>query len=345
MLQSAYSERASPTIQKAVEDMLSRWRPFSETAQPFDLYAELIRTTTTIIGKVVLDIDLLDLTDRLSTAVANGLERAQRREMSLIPLPLWIPTKNNRLATAATATFKDIIHSQIRKHTNQDVGGSDILRVLMHAGDENGSRMTEEQIANQALTLLVAGHTTTATALSWLFYLLARNPRAQDKAAEEAINLSPEDSLHAQQLPVLKHVTACFYEALRLYPPSWLLHREALADDVIAGYKVKAGDGILICPFLLHRHPSVWSKPDEFEPDRFEPGKLGKNASLAFIPFGAGPRFCIGNHLAVLEARAIIAAVLRKYKINLVGNKIVEPYAAITLQPRGGVNVGIQPRG
>ena len=204
--------------------------------------------------------------------------------------------------------------------------------------------MTERQISDQALTLLVAGHTTTATALSWLFYLLAMNPHAQDRAANEVSNLLQEGSLRAPQLERLKYVTACLYETLRLYPPSWLLHREALADDVIGDYTIRAGNAVLICPFLLHRHPSIWSEPDKFDPGRFEPGKLGGEARFAYIPFGAGPRFCIGSHLAILEARAIVAAVLRKYKINLAADKIVDPYAAITLQPRGGINVIIQAR-
>ena len=211
----------------------------------------------------------------------------------------------------------------------------DFLQMLIDARDkETGSPMTEKELIDEAMTLIVAGHETTASGLNWTWYLLSQNPEAEkllhaeiDAAAEKA-----EPSLSdMEQLAYTKNVVD---EALRMYPPGWLLSRRTIAADVLSGYEVPPGTDVLLCPYLLHRHPRYWKEPEAFRPERFDAAHEAERPRFAYMPFAAGPRHCIGESLALYEMYMHLYKVARRYRLTYVPDKPLELEAQINLRTR-----------
>ena len=264
----------------------------------------------------------IDVVERSTTVV---MKHTWRRLERIVDAPLWLPTPGNLRFRAAKRRLDGIVYRLIAER--RGTGGAaknDLLALLLKARDETtGGGMSEEQLHNETITLLLAGHETTANALSWTWYLLSQNPKWRQHAQDEVSGLLGQRPVTAEDLPRLDLVTRVFQESMRLYPPIWIMERRVLEDDVIGNYHIPAGSSLEISPFVTHRHPEFWENPEAFDPDRFTPQRSAGRHPYACLPFGGGQRLCIGGHLAMLEARVIVsrvpAAVLARTRAQLGG--------------------------
>jgi cytochrome P450 len=194
-------------------------------------------------------------------------------------------------------------------------------------------------VRDEVMTLLFAGHETTATALTWACYLLAVNPQHQDQVRTEVSGLGTPG---AEDLPRLTYTRMVLEETLRLFPPAWSFGRKAIRDDEVGGYGIPAGSLVWVCPFVTHRDPRFWERPETFEPERFTPERAASRHRLAYFPFASGPRMCIGAHFAMTVAQLTLASIARRYRLRLAPGSSVEPEALITLRPRGSVDLMLE---
>ena len=217
--------------------------------------------------------------------------------------------------------------------------------MLLSARDEEtGEAMTDEQLRVEVTTFLLAGQETTSLALTWTWYLLSQHAGAQRRLEEEidaVLNGRPPEGADLANLPYTRMVID---EALRLYPPAWGFSRQALGDDELGGFHLPRGWLAFVVPYVLHRLPAFWQDPDVFDPDRFIPERSADRPKFVYIPFGAGPRQCIGNHFALIEAQLIVATLAQRYRLQLVPRHRVEPWPLITLRPRFGMPMIIERR-
>ena len=197
--------------------------------------------------------------------------------------------------------------------------------------------MSDRQIRDEVITLLLAGHETTAVALSWTWYLLAQHQECEQRLHAEVDAVLGGRLPTVENLPNLPYCHMVLEEALRLYPPAWSFSRNALADDELGGYHISAGSTVLLCPYTTHRHPAFWEQPEVFDPLRFTPERVAARPHYAYFPFGGGPRLCIGTAFAMMEAQLILATVAQRYRLCLGTDVRVEPEPLITLRPRGGL--------
>jgi cytochrome P450 len=221
----------------------------------------------------------------------------------------------------------------------------DVLDMLLAARDEtDGAGMSDQQLRDEVLTLLTAGHETVGAALSWAWYLLGGRPEVQEALHDEAAGVLGGQTPTAADLPRLPLATAVFEESMRLYPPAWGLAREAVEADEIGGYPVPRRALIMLSQWITHRHPACWDDPDRFDPSRFLPPHAEGRPKFAYFPFGGGPRMCIGNHFALVEGPLVLAALAQRFRLELAPGQDVVPDPTFTLRPRNGVRVVVRRR-
>jgi cytochrome P450 len=204
--------------------------------------------------------------------------------------------------------------------------------------------MNEKQIRDEVVTLFLAGHETTALTLSWTFYLLSQNPAVDARLAAELAQALGERSPTVDDLPRLRFAETVVMESMRLYPPAYVVGREALADCTLGGYRVPAGTTVFMSPYLMHRDPRYFEDPQSFLPERWEGDRVKRLPRFAYFPFGGGPRVCIGNQFAMMEAALLLATIARKFRLRLVSGHPVTPFPSITLRPQHGVRVELEER-
>ena len=221
----------------------------------------------------------------------------------------------------------------------------DLLSLLLAAQDEEtGVGMTDEQVKDEALTLLTAGHETVGAALSWTWYLLGQHPQVQEDLYDEVRGKLGGRSPTLDDLPDLPLTRAVFEEALRLYPPAWGQPREAIQPDEINGFPIPAKAIVTVSQWITHRHPDFWDEPEQFKPERFLPGQAASRHKFAYFPFGGGPRVCIGNTFALMEGPLVLATIVQRFRVELVPGQTVVPDPTFTLRPKYGVKVLLWPR-
>jgi cytochrome P450 len=195
------------------------------------------------------------------------------------------------------------------------------------------------------MTMFLAGHETTATALAWAFYLLDRHPEVLAKATDEIVSVVGARAPAFEDLPRLVYTRRVWDEVLRLYPPFWRISRQAIDEDVVAGFRIPAGCAVLLSPYLTHRHPTFWPEAERFDPDRFLPEAAAARPRFAYFPYGGGPRICIGNAFANMEALIVLATVLPRYRLRLGPGHEVTTEPRVSLRPRGGLPMTVEPLG
>jgi len=328
-------------IVQATDRMLDRWQANAQTGQPLDVKSEMMRLTCTIIARVLLGADLSADIDDIERCTTIVMAQTWRRLERIVDVPAWLPTPGNLRFRPAKRRLDDIVHRLIAERRG-GTAKDDLLALLLKARDDaSGRGMSDEQLHNETLTLLLAGHETTANALSWNWYLLARNPTWRQAARDEVVGIAGQRALAAEELSRLDLVTRVFQEAMRLYPPIWIMERRVLEDDMIGGYDMPAGSSLEISPYVTHRHPDFWENAETFDPDRFTPQRVAGRPAYAYLPFGGGQRLCIGSHLAMLEARVILSRVLQRYRLELAPNCVVEPMPGITLRIRNRLMMSV----
>jgi cytochrome P450 len=267
-------------------------------------------------------------------------------EFNLSTLMPWLPTPGNRRFRAAACELRGLVLDIIaqRRRENRDYG--DLLSMLLAVRDEEtGEGMNDEQLRDEVLTLILAGHETTATALSWTWYLLGQHPEVEAKLHAELDAVLDGRAPTMSDLANLNYTGMVIDEAMRFYPPVWAIGRAAIDDDEIMGYRIPKGSNLLLSQYHAHRHPSFWENPERFEPERFAAERAGGRPRYAYFPFGGGPRMCIGNIFALTEAQLVLATVAPRYRLRLDASHRVEPNPLVTLRPRNGVKVLLERRG
>jgi cytochrome P450 len=225
-----------------------------------------------------------------------------------------------------------------------DDGPADLLTMLMTARvEDSGEGMSDRQLRDEVMTLLIAGHDSTSQALCWTFHLLATHPACEAEARAEVQAVLGDRPAGFADLGRLEYLTMCINEALRLYPTAWLMSRTPIKDDTIGGYQVRAGSVLLMSPFVTHRHPDVWPDPERFDPERFRPGRADDRTRYAFWPFGGGPRQCIGNQFSIFESLVVLSRVLQRFRMTVVPGQRIELEPMITIRPRYGIKVRLSP--
>jgi len=329
------------TMTRFAERMVETWRD-GETR---DVHAEMMRLTLQIVAKTLFDADV----DRDAQQVGRALEAIMEHNSDfrkLILTPAWLPTLRNIRAALAIRRLNKIIYRIIgerRAAGSYDAG--DLLSMLLHAQDEDGSRMGDQQLRDEVITLFLAGHETTALTLSWTWWLLAQHPEAESNLHSELDSILGGRKPALEDLPKLRYTEHVITESMRLYPPAWGMARLAIEDAKIGEYTIPKGCGVSASQWVVHRDPRWFDAPQEFRPERWE-GDLAKRLPrFAYFPFGGGPRQCIGNTFATMEAALILATIAQRFRFRLVPNHPVVPMASITLRPRHGIRVVLEARG
>jgi len=253
------------------------------------------------------------------------------------PLLNHLPLPSNFRFYKARRVLNETVERFIRERRADNAGRNDLLSLLLRAR-EDGEGLTDEQVRDEALTLFLAGHETTAIALTWAWWLLARNPGAETRLHAELDTVLPDREPSVGDLPNLPYTQAVISESIRLRPPAWAMGRTATADHRANGYPIAEGSTVVVSPWLLHHDPRWWPEPETFRPERWLADDPERPRS-AFIPFGGGPRVCIGNSFAMMEHAIVLAAVARRWRLETIPGRDVKTEPRITLRPRGGLQM------
>ena len=325
-------------------EMLERWDALAQSGEPFDVAAEMARLTLAIVAKALFSADVSGDAEAIGAALTEV--NRQLGEFSLLDMFKMIPTPRKRRFRAAVSALDQVVGKIIDQRRHTAHRNQDLLSMLLEAVDEETDKgMTPRQVRDEVLTLLLAGHETTANALAWTWYLLAQNQEAEERLHREIASVIGERAPNALDLPQLTYTRMVIEESMRLYPPAWAISRNAIGEDEIGGYRVARKTNIIICSFVTHRHPAFWEEPERFDPERFSPERSEGRPNFAYLPFGGGPRICIGNGFAMTEAQLVVATMAQRYRLRLAPGHPVELHPLITLRPRHGMRMTLHPAG
>jgi cytochrome P450 len=321
--------------------------PRRRDGETLDIAREMMTLTLRIVARSLFSVDVEEESAREVGRALDGLIAA----FSLVAIPLGgllrkIPTPSARRAEQGRATLDALIYGLIdeRRKAGEENAGEDLLSLLLAARDEDGSLMDAAQVRDEALTLFLAGHETTANALAWSWYLLALHPEVEARFHAELDAVLGDRLPGAQDLPDLPYTRQIFAESMRLYPPAWAVSRRAIEPVTIGGYPVPAGTGVLASQWVAHRDPRFFPDPLAFRPERWTEEFEAGLPKLAYFPFGGGPRLCIGMGFARMEGGLLLATIGRRWRMRLVPGQRVEPHPRITLRPKNGVWVTLSRR-
>src|SRR5215470_15872102 len=308
-----------------------------------DIHEDMMQITLQVVGKTLFDADLTRDVHEVGETLKILLKLAADFGKSIL-IPLWVPTLRNLRARIGIRRIEKIIYRIIAQKRAEGRDTGDLLSMLLAVQDEDGSRMTDKQVRDETITLFLAGHETTANALSWTFWLLAQNAEAEKKFFAELDTALRDHVPAVEDIPRLIYTGHVLTESMRLYPPAWGIARLVKEEVEVAGYKLVPGNGVAFAQWVVHRDPRWFQEPLKFLPERWE-GDLAKRIPrFAYFPFGGGPRQCIGNSFALMEATMILATVAQKFRFRLAENHPVKPLASITLRPAHGIRATLEAR-
>ncbi|MBI3549139.1 MAG: cytochrome P450 [Elusimicrobia bacterium] len=326
------------TMTDLTKEMLDAWDRREKPDAPIDVAVEMMRLTLRVVGKTLLSVDMADKSDEVGEALTYALKQIMERiHEPLSFLPLFVPTLENRRYKKAIATLDAVVMDAIRARR---AGGKDedLLSMLLHSkDDETGESMSDQQLRDEVMTIFLAGYETTSNALTWTWYLLSKHPQAERQVRKELETELGGRVPTMADLGKLRYTRMVIQESMRLFPPAWMTERSAIGEDEIGGFRIPKGAAVLVSSYITHRHPAFWENPEGFDPERFEPSRMKSLPRFAYFPFGGGPRQCIGNEFAMMEAMLILATVLQRYTLHLIPGKTAEPEPVITLRPKGGM--------
>jgi cytochrome P450 len=338
-------EHFGSIMQRAAASMVEEWAEYARRRERFDVCESMMRLTLRIVGECLLSTDPSGESDRVGGALSTLLQSFIKRTTALVTVPRTWPTPHNLRIQHAVKTLDDVVLDIIAERRRAGVSEKgDLLDMLMEARDEDtGERMNDRQLRDEVMTIFLAGHETTANALSWTWYLLAQNPAVEAKLHAELTAVLGRRTPSFADLPALPYTLQVLKESLRLYPPAWVMGRSAEVDDEICGAKIPQGAVIFVSPYVTHRLPEFWPDPERFDPERFSEQRTSAMHKFAYFPFGGGPRVCIGNTFALMEGQLLLATLAQRFRVRLVSQRKVEPDPQITLRPRHGIKVFVEP--
>ena len=359
LAQPAFHLRRLKALAATMADCAARMAQGWEHGKVIDVTPAMNAVTMEIVAKTLFGADVTrDIGTVAAAMTVLGEETGRIRPTAFFELPEFVTRPRGKKFAEAVATLDAIVNRIVaQRRAEMDQGAAaqdDLLSMLLEARDEeSGQGMTDRQLRDELVTLFLAGHETTAISLAWTFHLLAQNPQAEAKLHTEvdavlgtgsAARAAPTfDDL--ERLPYARMVAE---ESMRLYPPAYVFSRRAVADDQLGPWLMPAGAHIVLSPYALHRRPDYWTEPDTFNPERFAPNASGKDAAgrpkHAYLPFGGGPRICIGNSFAMMEHAIVLAAAVRHWRLESIPGHIVRTEPRITLRPRGGLPMRVMRR-
>lgn len=339
LLQPAFHRQRIAAMVPVMADEMAvaagRLAESARTGQSFDVLAEMTRMSLGFASRTLFSTDVSAESGEIGRAFREAFTHLSALMHSALPVPDWMPTAQNRQFHRARARLDELVYGLIGERRRNPSGGVDVLSVLLSArDDETGQAMTDRQVRDEVLTLLLAGHETTAAALAWAWYLLARHPEAAERLRAEAVDVLGERVPTADDLPRLVYSRMVFDETLRLYPGAWGQPRQAIGHDEIGGYPIRPGTIVGPSQWVTHRRADLWPDPERFDPERFAPGTSESRPRFAYYPFGGGARACIGAGLATAEAQVALACLGRRFTFALVPGQQVEPDPTFVLRPR-----------
>ena len=334
----------APVMTDAAASLLARWDRLSDGA-PLDIAQEMMRLTLRIIARTMFSTDADDVGPIVEEAVGRYQREVRPGLLDLLNLPDWVPRPATRPWSHIFDELDLVIDRLIRRDADAPAEHKDLLARLLEARDaETGRPMESGEVRDQVVTIFMAGHETTSQALTWTWYLLSQHPAQEAKFHAELEHVLGGRTPRFEDLAELRYTRMVLEESMRLYPPAHTMSREALGDDVIEGHRVAKGSVVSIVPWLIHRHRLLWERPDAFDPERFAPERVSERPRFAYIPFGGGPRICIGASFAMTEALIILAMLGQRYRLRLAPGTEVEPVGLITLRPRHGLPMILERR-
>jgi cytochrome P450 len=311
-----------------------------------DVHKDMMRLTLDIVAETLFGANVGDQADDVGEAIQGVLDKVSDPLGFLLPRLQDLPTPRKRRFDRAVTRLDAIIYGVIEERRKAGAGPAvDLLSMLLNAQDEDdGSRMSDKQLRDECLTLFLAGHETTAINLSWTWLLLSRHPRVKEKLLAELDGVLADRPATFADVAALRYTGHVVTESLRLYPPAWSIGREAREDVDVGGYRVRRGGQVWFCPWSIQRDPRWFDAPDSFSPERWE-GDLAKRLPrFAYFPFGGGPRFCIGQAFAQLEAVLLLATLARAFDVDVLPKPAPTPETSVTLRPRHGLRARLTPR-
>ena len=334
MMQPAFHhtriENFDGLIVEVAHSLLDRWQLAFESNQPIDIAREMAALTLTVTMRALFGVDLGEEVRELGEIInraANYFEKPSHPQL-----------------IRSAQEFGEIVDHIIQRRKQNFKDSGDLLSSMILARDkEGGAGMDDEQLRNQVMTLTLAGYETTASALTWMWHLLAQNLWAVERLRSEVRDTLKGRPPRYADLENLPFTGMVLDESLRLFPPAWILGRRALGDDMVDGFYIPANTVIAICIYTLHRHPSFWDQPDTFNPERFSPENSKGRHKYAYIPFGGGPRQCIGNNFGLMEAALVMACILQRFELHSIPGMDVHPQALFVLRPNRDVMMSLHP--
>jgi len=327
------------TMAEYTEQLIATWRNGEER----DIHEEMMQLALRIVSKTLFDADVTRDAKEVGETLDVLLDIAANFGRTIL-VPLWVPSPRNIRAKLGIKRLEKVIYRIIadRRASGRDAG--DLLSILLQAQDEDGMHMNDRQLRDETITLFLAGHETTANTLAWTWWLLAQNPAVEKKFHDELDDVLRGRAPDVDDLPKLAYLSNVLTESLRLYPTAWGMARLAAEEHEIAGYPVRRGYGVAFAQWVIHRDARWFDDPLEFRPERWENGLARQLPRFAYFPFGGGPRQCIGNTFALMEASVVLATIGQKFRFVLAPGHKVTPLASITLRPKTGIQVTLAAR-
>ncbi len=315
--------------------LIERWNPGTD----YDIAQEMMVLTSSIVAKTLFDADVSKDAETVGQAMAILQDAAIRQFHPVWRVLSMLPTRQHRREERAMQSLDSIIFRIIDERRASGVDKGDLLSMLLLAEDEEGGKNSVQQVHDEVISLFLAGHETTANLLTWVWYLLALHPEVENRLHQELAEVLGERPPEVRDVARLVYTGMIIKETLRLYPSAWIITREAIADVEIGGFTLRAGSVVVMSPYITHRHPRFYADPDQFQPERFAPGYEQSVPRFAYFPFSGGPRVCIGQSFAMLEASLILATIAQQYRLALVPNQRIEMEPLITLRARHGIHM------
>lgn len=323
----------APVMSQLTAKMLQQWKSGTDV----DIHYEFSSLTSAIALKTLFDLDDAGDRDRFTGTLRQAFKLMSGRFRTIVKPPLWLPIGSSRQLNRAVKELFGVVDGFIAAGKARKEPGNDLLSRLIAAQDEDGTRMSDSQLRDEMMTLYLAGHETTALTLSWSWYLIAGHPQVEARLVAEWNRVLGGRTPTPEDLTNLPYTNAVLTESMRLYPPVYLLGREATRDLSLGGYRVKKGYTIFMSQWVTHRDPRHYPNPERFEPERWEDGLARRLPKYAYFPFGGGPRVCIGNAFSLMEAAIILAAVGQQFRFTIRPDAVIDVNPQITLGPANGI--------
>jgi cytochrome P450 len=336
----------TPLMTGAAQDLLAHWSKLGAGAG-IDVAEDMMEVTLKIISRTMFSSDSDDIMTIMGGAAGRYQEEVRPNILDLIGLPLWLAAfgrqkRANRVFNEFDTLIDRLIDTRARDPGN---GPKDLLARLIAARDEQtGGGMSAQEVRDHVITIFMAGHETTAMAMTWAWFLLSQHPAVEAKLHAELSAVLGGRAPTQEDLANLTYTRMVIEETMRIYPTVPAMEREALAEDTLMGKRIPKGSTVLIVPWVLHRHVKLWPNPGRFDPERFSPDQVAARPRFTYLPFGGGRRICIGAAFSIAEATILLATLAQGFQLRLVPGHPVEPQGLITLRPRHGMKMLLTPR-